>query len=252
MSTSYSDAALADGGSRDANTLISADKVHGTEVFNHAGDRLGTVDSIMIDKIHGDVAYVVMSFGGFLGIGEKYHPLPWDVLDYDTSLGGYRVDLDREALTDAPAYGRDDMDAFDYDRGGSDIDSYYADTPRASKSHGATSHTDKASGEPLPAGIDESNRSDANDGIERPLGFYSSQAQADRNADLPGKHQTNEVAKEPEVPGFFSPEQQKKRNLGEDGAARVVGPEGQQSAHEYEKGTGEPAEEYKDDLPQSR
>jgi len=58
----------------------------------------------MIDKDTGQVAYAVMSFGGFLGIGESYHPLPWKLLTYDTRLGGYVVDLDRSRLEGAPSY----------------------------------------------------------------------------------------------------------------------------------------------------
>jgi hypothetical protein len=59
----------------------------------------------MIDKAAGRVTYAVMSFGGFLGIGDRYHPLPWDVLTYDTGQGGYVVDLDRSMLEAAPTYG---------------------------------------------------------------------------------------------------------------------------------------------------
>ena len=59
---------------------------------------------LMLNKLNGQVAYAVMSFGGFLGIGESYHPLPWRILTYDTRLGGYMVDLDRRQLEDAPAY----------------------------------------------------------------------------------------------------------------------------------------------------
>jgi hypothetical protein len=58
----------------------------------------------MVDKISGHVAYAVMSFGGFLGIGESYHPLPWRVLKYDIRQGGYIVDLDRRRLEGAPSY----------------------------------------------------------------------------------------------------------------------------------------------------
>ena len=57
-------------------TLIAADKVAGTTVYNAAGDTLGEIHDVMIDKASGKVAYAVMSFGGFLGIGEEYHPLP--------------------------------------------------------------------------------------------------------------------------------------------------------------------------------
>jgi hypothetical protein len=84
--------------------LISPDKVEGTSVYNPKGERLGKVRHLMIDKYTGEVAYAVMSFGGFLGIGEKYNPLPWKMLTYDTRLGGYVVDLDRNKLENAPSY----------------------------------------------------------------------------------------------------------------------------------------------------
>ena len=58
-------------------TLIAADKVKGTNVYNQAGDNLGSIDDIMIDKVSGRAIYAVMSFGGFLGMGAKFHPLPW-------------------------------------------------------------------------------------------------------------------------------------------------------------------------------
>lgn len=88
--------------------LISSDKVTGTAVYNRNGDTLGSIYGLMIDKISGRVAYAVMSFGGFLGIGERYHPLPWATLTYDTARGGYVVDLSRDQLEGAPSYERDD------------------------------------------------------------------------------------------------------------------------------------------------
>ena len=78
--------------------------MHGTECYNRNGDHLGTVDHMMLDKISGQVEYVVMSFGGFLGIGESYHPLPWRSLTYDTRMGGYVVDADRARLEGAAVY----------------------------------------------------------------------------------------------------------------------------------------------------
>src|ERR1700674_1608339 len=84
--------------------LISSDKVVGTAVYNRQGENLGSVYGLMIDKHTGQVAYAVMSFGGFLGMGESYHPLPWRVLTYDTRQGGYVVDLDRSRLDAAPSY----------------------------------------------------------------------------------------------------------------------------------------------------
>lgn len=103
--------------------LIASDKVEGTAVYNRAGDRLGTVRNFMVDKRSGRVAYAVMSFGGFLGIGESYHPLPWEVLTYDTARGGYIVDLSREQLEGAPRYSASDVPDWGdatYGRGNSD------------------------------------------------------------------------------------------------------------------------------------
>src|SRR4051812_43900945 len=84
--------------------LIASNKVEGTAVYNRAGERLGEVYNFMVGKRSGKVAYAVMSFGGFLGIGETYHPLPWDVLTYDTKVGGYLVDVDKNSLQGAPSY----------------------------------------------------------------------------------------------------------------------------------------------------
>ena len=60
----------------------------------------------MIDKISGKVAYAVISFGGFLGMGEDYYPMPWASLKYDTSVGGYRVGVTEDQLKGAPKYNR--------------------------------------------------------------------------------------------------------------------------------------------------
>ena len=79
-------------------TLIAANKVKGTNVYNPAGEKLGSVDDIMIDKVSGRAIYAVMSFGGFLGMGEMYHPLPWTTLKYDAQKGGYVVNLDKRQL----------------------------------------------------------------------------------------------------------------------------------------------------------
>ena len=87
--------------------LIASDKVEGTAVYDRTGTRLGSVHTVMIDKFGGQVAYAVLSFGGFLGIGAQYHPLPWRRLAYEPSLGGYIVDLTRAQLERAPHYAAD-------------------------------------------------------------------------------------------------------------------------------------------------
>lgn len=89
-------------------TLIGADKVAGTPVYNAEGENLGSIHDIMIDKQTGRVAYAVMSFGGFLGMGEEYHPLPWETLKYDPGQGGYVVHLTREQLEGAPHFSEEE------------------------------------------------------------------------------------------------------------------------------------------------
>jgi uncharacterized protein YrrD len=105
-------------------SLIAAEKVEGTEVYNVQGEKLGMVDDIMIDKVSGKAIYAIMSFGGFLGIGEKYHPLPWAALTYDETKGGYVVNLDKQMLENAPSYdmGADFAWTPDYGR---QVDKYY-------------------------------------------------------------------------------------------------------------------------------
>ena len=72
---------------RETLNLIGSDKVERTPVYRTNGDRVGQIERVMIDKFSGKVAYAVMSFGGFLGTGEDYYPLPWSVLTYNPTLG---------------------------------------------------------------------------------------------------------------------------------------------------------------------
>ena len=83
--------------------LIASDKVEGTDVFGRDGARIGAVANFMVDKVTGRVAYAVVAFGGFLGLGERRFPLPWAALTYDPSRGGYVVDVDRARLDAAPS-----------------------------------------------------------------------------------------------------------------------------------------------------
>jgi PRC-barrel domain len=109
--------------------LISADQVSGTSVFDTQGEKLGTVDDVMIDKVSGRIAYAVLSFGGFLGIGDRHHPLPWGTLKYDPAMGGYIVGLDKRVLEGGPAYGDDERVAWDDQRWGRQVHDYYKTTP---------------------------------------------------------------------------------------------------------------------------
>lgn len=89
---------------RETGNLIGSDKVEGTAVYGADDKKIGSIERVMIDKINGRVSYAVLSFGGFLGIGDDYYPLPWQSLKYDTNLGGYRTGLTADKLQGAPKY----------------------------------------------------------------------------------------------------------------------------------------------------
>lgn len=95
---------------RETHALIASDKVEGTRVYSLAGEHIGSIKRIVVDKVSGQVAYAVLAFGGFLGIGDDYYPLPWGKLKYDQELGGYRVDVSKEQLEGAPEYNDEDED----------------------------------------------------------------------------------------------------------------------------------------------
>ena len=89
---------------RETASLIGSDKVEGTAVYGADEQRIGSIQRVMIDKISGKVAFAVTSFGGFLGIGEDYYPVPWPSLKYDTRLGGYRTGITINQLRGAPKF----------------------------------------------------------------------------------------------------------------------------------------------------
>jgi hypothetical protein len=92
---------------RETGTLIGSDKVEGTAVYGAGDTKIGLIERVMIDKMSGKVSYAVLSFGGFLGIGDDHYPLPWQSLKYDTNLGGYRTGITESQLRGAPKYGND-------------------------------------------------------------------------------------------------------------------------------------------------
>ena len=110
--------------SMSSHDLISSNRVEGTAVYNNAGEKLGSIDHLMIDKLSGQVRYAVLEFGGFLGVGTDRYPLPWNVLKYDTSLDGYVVPLDKAKLEGAPRYAQTDAPAYTEEYG-KRLSSYY-------------------------------------------------------------------------------------------------------------------------------
>jgi len=84
--------------------LVASDRVEGTPVRRPGGEKIGTVQRLMIDKVSGNVAYAVLVFGGFLGMGRKHLPIPWTRLKYDLGQEAYLVDITDEELSHAPDY----------------------------------------------------------------------------------------------------------------------------------------------------
>ncbi len=105
-------------------TVISSDKVEGTSVYNPSGDKLGSIDDLMIDRHSGQVKYAVLEFGGFLGIGTDRYPIPWSMLKYNADKGGYVVPLDKSRLENAPKYSDERAPTYDAEYGNR-VNSYY-------------------------------------------------------------------------------------------------------------------------------
>ncbi len=99
-------------GADETSRLIAADKVVGSSVENMKGDNLGKIDEIMVDKVSGEVAYAVLKYGSFLGMGGKLFALPWDVLQYDVGRSAYVIDLPEEKLKNAPSFDQDNWPDF--------------------------------------------------------------------------------------------------------------------------------------------
>jgi hypothetical protein len=105
--------------------LIAASQVNGTNVYNLAGEKLGSIYDVILEKTSEKTEYAVMSFGGFLGIGDRYHPLPWRALTYDPAQEGYVVDIDRSRLEGAPSYSADQTSLWNDPAYGRRVTDYY-------------------------------------------------------------------------------------------------------------------------------
>ena len=83
---------------------IAASRVIGTAVYNTSGEHIGSIEDVMLEKSSNGIMFAVIGFGGFLGIGEKYHAIPWSALDYEKDRGGYVVPFTKDQLQAAPAH----------------------------------------------------------------------------------------------------------------------------------------------------
>ncbi|MBR0553017.1 PRC-barrel domain-containing protein [Stakelama marina] len=94
----------------DDHSLISSARVEGTAVYDRRAKKVGTIHSILIDKVSGQARYAVLSFGGFMGLGSRVYPLPWDLLVYDPELKGYGLTVTQEDVEAAPYMALDKAD----------------------------------------------------------------------------------------------------------------------------------------------
>ena len=107
----------------DAATLI------GDKVVNAAGEGLGKIEAIMLDVTTGRIAYAVLSFGGFLGMGSKLFAIPWGALTLDAREHGFILDASKEKLENAEGFDKDHWPSMADANWASEIHSYYNVTP---------------------------------------------------------------------------------------------------------------------------
>lgn len=90
-------------------SAIRAKKVNGTTIIDRSGKKIGEIEDLVLDKLSSNIMFAIVSFGGFLGIAEKYHPVPWPSLTYDKSKDAYVVDFTKEMLEGAPSASIDEL-----------------------------------------------------------------------------------------------------------------------------------------------
>ena len=105
--------------------IVSTEDIVGVEVRNLEGEKLGKVETLMIDKLHGKVAYVVLSFGGFLGMGDKLFAMPWSMFSYDRKKECFTIAIDKETLKKSPGFDKDSWPDMSSPTWSSAIHNYY-------------------------------------------------------------------------------------------------------------------------------
>lgn len=112
-----------------SNSPVKASSIIGTDVVNPKGDNLGDVKEVVIDPHTGRVAYAVVSFGGFLSMGEKLFAIPFSALDYDAEKNEYVLDVSKERLEAAPGFDADHWPAMSDEKWNRDVYKYYQRPP---------------------------------------------------------------------------------------------------------------------------
>ena len=112
-----------------SNSPIKASSIIGTDVINPGGDNLGDIKEVVIDPSTGKVAYAVVSFGGFLSLGEKLFAIPYSALEYDLNQSKYVLDVSKERLEAAPGFDVDHWPSMAEEKWNRDVYKYYGRSP---------------------------------------------------------------------------------------------------------------------------
>lgn len=105
--------------------IVNAKDVIGVDVKNTQNENLGEVEAIMLDKKSGKAAYVVLSYGGFLGMGDKLFALPWNMFSYDVHNDCFTIPLDKEKLKNSPGFDKDNWPDMSSSAWSNSIHEYY-------------------------------------------------------------------------------------------------------------------------------
>lgn len=109
--------------------VMGADTLVGNDVYNLKDEDLGDIKEIMLDMRSGKVNYAVLSFGGFLGLGDKLFAVPWDALKLDTKNKRFVLNVDKDQLKDAPGFDKDKWPDMADQSWATEIHNYYGTKP---------------------------------------------------------------------------------------------------------------------------
>lgn len=110
---------------RAGTALLSSSTITGDEVYNMQDEELGTIKDIMLDISGGKILYAVLSYGGFLGMGDRLFAVPWSALKLDKENNRFMLDVDIDRLKNAPGFDKDDWPDMADSTWSSTVDSYY-------------------------------------------------------------------------------------------------------------------------------
>jgi sporulation protein YlmC with PRC-barrel domain len=109
--------------------VLSGSSLKGDKVVNHQGEDLGKIEEIMIDLDRGRIAYAILSFGGFLGMGDKLFAIPWQAFGVDTTGKRLVLNADKELLKKAPGFDKSNWPNMADPAWGSTLYGYYGYKP---------------------------------------------------------------------------------------------------------------------------